>query len=69
MKLEQAVKLIQEQLALVDHGGKTKQECLIWELGFLLGMLADELRNDWILENNLRNRIKRVVNRAKLQGK
>jgi hypothetical protein len=69
MKLEQAVKLIQEQLALVDHSGKTKQERLIWELGFLLGMLADELRSDWILENNLRRRIQRVVDRAKLRGK
>jgi hypothetical protein len=69
MKLEQSRKLIQEQLALVDHSGKTKQEQLIWELGFLLGMLADELRNDWILENNLRNRIARVVDRKNKMGK
>ena len=65
MKLEQSIQLIKDQLALVDHTGETKQEQLIWELGFLLGMLADELRNDWILENNLRNRIKRVVDQRK----
>ncbi len=61
MKLQESIQLIKDQLALVDHSGETKQEQLIWELGFLLGMLADELRNDWILEQNLRARIRRVV--------
>ena len=46
MKLEQAVKMIQDQLALVDHTGETKTQQLIWELGFLMGMLADELRKE-----------------------
>jgi hypothetical protein len=65
MKLHQAAKLIQDQLALVDHTGETKTQQLIWELGFLLGMLADELRNDHILENNLKNRIQMVIDKKK----
>jgi hypothetical protein len=61
MKLQQAKKMIQDQLALVDHTGETKTQQLIWELGFLMGMLADELKNDYILECNLKNRIQMVI--------
>jgi hypothetical protein len=63
MKLQQAIKMIQDQLALVDHTGETKTQQLIWELGFLMGMLADELRNDWLLEDNLKNRIQMVIDK------
>ena len=63
MKLQQAIKIIQDQLALVDHTGETKTQQLIWELGFLTGILADELRNDRILENNLKDRIQLAIDK------
>lgn len=63
MKLHQAIKIIQDQLERVDHADKTKTQQLIWELGFLTGMLADELRNDHILENNLKDRIQLVIDK------
>lgn len=58
MKLQQAMDMILSELESVEHPGKTKEQILIWRLGFVIGVLADELRSDWILESNLKARIK-----------
>ena len=57
MKLQQAIDMILSELESVKHPGKTKEQILIWRLGFVIGVLADELRSDLILENNLKSRI------------
>jgi len=57
MKLAQAVELLTKELESVPHDGKTKEEILLWRLGFCMGLLADELRSDWVLEQNIKNRI------------
>ena len=60
MKLQEAVDMIMKELESVPHEGKTKEEILLWRLGFCIGLLADELKCDWILEQNLKSRIKRA---------
>jgi hypothetical protein len=60
MKLQEAIDMILKELDTVQHPGKTKEEIILWRYGFVIGMLADELRSDYILEQNLKNRIRYV---------
>ena len=60
MKLQEAVDLILKELNSVDYHDYTKEQMLIWQVGFLTGMLADQLRHDWIMEQTLKRRISRL---------
>ena len=64
MKLHEAVALIQEELNSVDYHDFSKEQILLWQVGFLTGMLADQLRHDWIMEQTLKARIRRLKKKS-----